>query len=308
MRATILSEIQLPRLPSASGVEIIGPTAYVISDDAPFLYLLDAATLAPRGQIQLFETADFGTGRIPKARKPDLEALAACTWPGRGAGLLLLGSGSTAARRRGYWLPLLATPSFALPQLPQPLDLSALYAAAQAALPAGVPLNIEAAATTGTALLLFQRGVGAQAGGWLLSWPLAAALSQLAGGSDALPAALPAARRLALPAIEGSLAGFSGATVADGQLLVTASVENTTDPVLDGEVLGSFVGAINLKTGTSAFARLAWADGRAYRGKVEGLAVRRLRGPGHAELLLVTDDDQGGSTALLAEVRWQALA
>lgn len=53
----------------------------------------------------------------------------------------------------------------------------------------------------------------------------------------------------------------------------------------------------------TTFARLAWADGRAYRGKVEGLAVRRTRGPGRLELLLVTDDDLGGSTALVADVR-----
>ena len=43
MTATIRSETSLPHLPSASGVEIIGPTAYVVSDDAPYLYLLDAA-------------------------------------------------------------------------------------------------------------------------------------------------------------------------------------------------------------------------------------------------------------------------
>lgn len=66
MTATIRSETVLPKLPSASGVEIIGPVAYVVSDDAPFLYLLDAATLTPTGQVQLFETSDFGTGRIPK--------------------------------------------------------------------------------------------------------------------------------------------------------------------------------------------------------------------------------------------------
>ncbi len=72
MTVTIRSETTLAQLPSASGVEIIGPTAYVISDDAPFLYLLDVATLAPAGRVQLFETTDFGTGRIPKASKPDL--------------------------------------------------------------------------------------------------------------------------------------------------------------------------------------------------------------------------------------------
>ncbi len=54
MTAAIHSGIILPQLPSAPGVEIVGPTAYVIADDAPFLYALDAATLAPTGQFQLF--------------------------------------------------------------------------------------------------------------------------------------------------------------------------------------------------------------------------------------------------------------
>ena len=102
MTAAILSETPLPGLPSASGVEIVGPTAYVIADDAPFLYALDAATLALTGQFQFFGTADFASGRVSKATKPDLEALAACIWPGRGPGLLLLGSGGTALRCRGY--------------------------------------------------------------------------------------------------------------------------------------------------------------------------------------------------------------
>lgn len=77
--------------------------------------------------------------------------------------------------------------------------------------------------------------------------------------------------------MDGSPAGFSGATFADCRLWVAASVENTTDLVLDGEVLGSFVGVLDLAAGTAEFARLAWADGRAYRGKVEGLALRPRR-------------------------------
>ena len=83
---------------------------------------------------------------------------------------------------------------------------------------------------------------------------------------------------------------------------MSASVEATTDAVADGAVLGSFVGVVDLVAQTATFARLAWADGRAYLGKVEGLAVHRIRGPGWLELLLVTDDDLGGSTALVAEV------
>ncbi|MVN76317.1 hypothetical protein GO988_08265 [Hymenobacter sp. HMF4947] len=305
MTATILSETVLPHLPSASGVEIVGTTAYVVSDDAPYLYLLDAATLAPAGQVQLFETTDFGTGRIPKATKPDLESMAAAVGPAGVAGLLLCGSGSRPNRDVGYYvaLPNAEAPLGSAPPhtATQRLDLHPLYMQLRAHLAAGVVLNIEAAATTATELLLLQRSVG---GGpaLLFALPLAATLAQLFDPRCVVPAV---ARVLSfqLPVLEGYAAGFSGATFVDGQLLVTASVEATADAVADGAMLGSFVGVVNLVDQTAAFARLAWADGRAYLGKVEGLAVRRTHSPGRLELLLVTDDDLGGSTALVAEVR-----
>ncbi|MGI4742922.1 MAG: DUF6929 family protein [Janthinobacterium lividum] len=302
MTATILSEAVLPHLPSASGVEIIGATAYVVSDDAPFLYLLDAATLIPTGQVQLFETTDFGTGRIPKATKPDLESMAAITGPGGAAGLLLCGSGSRPNRAIGYFVGLPAAAVATLPRFVQRLDLALLYAQLRAHLPPGATLNIEAAATTDTELLLLQRPVG---GGpaLLFGLPLEATLAHLFEPRAPVPAP---ARVLAfaLPGLAGYAAGFSGATFVAGKLLVTASVEATADAVADGAVLGSFIGVIDLAVvpTPATFARLAWADGRAYLGKVEGLAVRRTLGPGRLELLLVTDDDQGGSTALVAEV------
>lgn len=301
MTATVLSEIVLPQLPSASGIEIIGHTAYVISDDAPFLYLLDAATLAPTGQIQLFETDAFGTGRIPKAAKPDLESMAAVVSPTGAAGLLLCGSGSRPNREVGYYVALPA-PGIPQPAFGQPLDLSALYAPLRTQLPAGAQLNIEAAATTAAELLLLQRGVG---GGpaQLFALPLAATLAHLLNESGAPAPAPNRVLTFQLPPIDGHSAGFSGATFVNGTLFVTASVEATADAVLDGAVLGSFIGVVNLETQTATFARLAWADGRLYRGKVEGLAVRRTLGPGQLELLLVTDDDLGGSTAVVAELR-----
>ena len=83
MTAPVLSENVIPGLPSASGIEIIGNTAYVIGDDSPWLYLLDAATLAPMRRVPLLAGANAGpdAGRLPKLDKPDLECLAACTWP-----------------------------------------------------------------------------------------------------------------------------------------------------------------------------------------------------------------------------------
>jgi len=133
----------------------------------------------------------------------------------------------------------------------------------------------------------------------LFTLPLAAVLGFLQGNAP-----VPAAHQLVfeLPLIDGCPAGFSGATFVDGCLFVSASVENTADAVLDGAVLGSFVGVLDVPAGTAEFARLAWADGRAYLGKVEGLAVRQHLAPGRFELLLVTDDDAGGSTAAVAEI------
>jgi len=299
MTATILSETRLPDLPSASGIEIIGPTCYVIGDDSPLLYLLEAATLAPLARVTLFESAEFGAGRLPKASKPDLEALAAVTWPDGRAGVLALGSGSTPARERGWFVPVTG-------EAPRRVALAALYAGLRRHLPAGEALNLEAAATTETELLLFQRAIGAREGAAerdnrVFALPLVPVLRLLAGETQALPT--PRVLPFRLPLLGGSPAGFSGATYAGGQLFVAASVEDTQDAVLDGEVLGSFVGLVDLARQTARFVRLGWADGREYRGKVEGLAVRRTLGPGRWELLLVTDDDAGGSTALVAELR-----
>ncbi|WP_310394987.1 DUF6929 family protein [Hymenobacter sp.] len=295
MTVTILSETAVTGLPSASGVEIIGDTAYVIGDDSARLHLLDAATLAPTGQVRLLDAASTASARLPKYDKPDLEGLAAVTWPDGRAGLLLLGSGSLPNRARGWFVPT------AEDHLPEALDLAPLYARLRPYLPAGAVLNLEAAATSATELLLFQRTVGRADAAIVFRLPLAATLAFLQSGTAA---EAPAVRPLLvqLPSLAGCPAGFSGATFADDLLFVTASVEDTADAVLDGTVLGSFVGLVDLAAQAATFGLLAWADGRAYRGKVEGLAVRRALGPGRWELLLVTDDDAGGSTAVTAEL------
>ena len=295
MTATILSEVEIPGLPSASGVEIIGETAYVIGDDSPWLYQLDAASLAFTGRVALFPSGPDGPARIPKPEKPDLECMAALCWPDGRPGLLLLGSGSLPTRERGWFVPTEG------PAGPETLNLTPLYALLRPHLPAGAVLNLEAAATSATELLLLQRTVGRADAALLFRLPLGPTLDLLAGSTGALVAAAPPLL-FQMPAIDGRPAGFSGATFVDERLLVTASVEDTSDAVLDGAVLGSFVGVVDLNERTAAFARLVWANGQAYRGKVEGLAVRRALGTGQWELLLVTDDDAGGSTAVLAEV------
>ncbi len=314
MVLTLVSETPLP-LPSASGIELVDGTAYVIADDAPTLFAVPQAALdagqpialATVRRIPLFTPPAAEApvrGRLPKVTKPDLEAIAripaAALPPGAAPTLLLLGSGSLPGRReRGFWVVLPP----AGPAQVREVALAPLYAAVRAALPAGVALNIEAAATTHSALLLYQRGLGAggQARSYQITLPLESVLACLLTGTPA--PAVQEVRSYALPQVQGAAAGLSGASWYDGRCWVSASVETTLDPVLDGAVLGSFVGTLPSDDDHSPetplpLRPLVWPDGRTYTGKVEGLAVRRQHPDGTFDLLLVTDDDHGGSTLL----------
>ncbi|GGF18963.1 DUF6929 family protein [Hymenobacter cavernae] len=304
MKATILRQLDLPNLPSASGVEVVGDMAYIIGDDSPFLYCLDVHSFAAGAPVTLFETAHFSSGRIPKNLKPDLECMTLVPGPPGETNLLVLGSGATPARENGFWVTL--APDAKSAAAVYPVSLAGLYAALRPSLPAGITLNLEAAAATATELLLFQRTVGSTAGNLVFHLPLAATLDYLRHRRTQVPEV--SRQFYQLPTINGKPAGFSGATVFEDKLFVTASVEDTADAIADGAVLGSFVGLLPLTTSsinTSPVAlqltQLALPGGRPYRGKVESVAVRWKVGPGHYELLLVTDDDAGGSTALIVE-------
>ncbi len=298
LTATILSSAALP-LPSASGIELVGATAYVISDDSPFLYRFRATDLTPHEPIRLFEPEKIVEGRIPKKRKPDLEAIALLPADAAGgAGLLIAGSGSKKRRDGGFWVAL--DPDGATGAV-QPLDLEALYDVLRDHLPADQKLNLEALAATDTELLLFQRSVGTAAGRVCFRLPLPAVRALLHTEAPPIPAfqGMP----YNVPDLDGQPGGLSGACVFEGRLFVTASVEISDDPVRDGEVLGSFVGLLDLRQPADGhFAHLAWPDGRPFREKVEGVAVRQKTATGY-ELLLVTDDDKGGSTVLVVAVR-----
>ena len=307
MRATILRQLELPNLPSASGVEVVGDRAYIIGDDSPFLYCVDVHSFVAGEPVTLFETAHFSTGRIPKSLKLDLESMTVVPGPSGETNLLLLGSGATAARENGFWVVLTADAKAAATVYP--VSLAGLYAALRGALPAGITLNIEAAATTQTELLLFQRTVGSTAGNLVFHMPLQATLDYLRHRQTQVPTVR--TQFYVLPTIDGKPAGFSGATVFNDTLFVTASVEDTNDAVADGTVLGSFIGILPSAKSKSAnstapttlpLTRLVLPDGQPYRGKVESVAVRRVLRPGQYELLLVTDDDAGGSTAVIVEV------
>ncbi len=93
----MLKEIKkLDHYSSASGIEYFRNHYYVIGDDANNLLILDEA-FNPKDSIQLYS---FSEKRIPKAIKPDLEAITVT----KNGTLLIVGSGSLAPTRNTAWI------------------------------------------------------------------------------------------------------------------------------------------------------------------------------------------------------------
>jgi len=301
MKATLLRQKLLPNLPSGSGMEIIQDQLYVIGDDSPLLYQLHVNTWEQTATYPLFSTNDFATGRIPKPLKPDLECLTRVTFENKQY-LLAFGSGSTPKRTTTYQVQLSPTPEKS-PAV-QAITLQDLYEALQTdiTVTAGGTLNLEAATASEEHLYLLQRSVnnGPDA---LLVFALPAFLNYLQQPTGSVPAYT--VIHFQLPQIDGYKAGFSGASFFEGKIFITASVENTNDAYLDGEVLGSFVGYIPVEQVANSLvhtARLTDKNGKFYPGKLESISILRKNATNQYQALAITDNDNGQSELLELEL------
>ncbi len=95
-RATVLEEISLTGITSASGLEKKDDFYYVISDDSPWVYELDS-TLKIRRKLLIHHNSFEGVERIPGEVKPDFEAVVNYKWDSKD--LLIFGSGSGPERK-----------------------------------------------------------------------------------------------------------------------------------------------------------------------------------------------------------------
>ncbi len=214
-----------------------------------------------------------------KHLKPDLEA--ACTLPdGR---TVLLGSGSTPARRRGVVLD---------DDGPRVLDLSALHARVSTAL--AVPpdvLNLEGACVVGEHLRWFHRGLPAA------GWPSA---------SIDLPVAVPLEAAEPVNVLTYDLGSHDGVglavtdavTISGGRVLVSAAAEDSPNAYDDGPVVAS---ALLLLDGNRVLDRVdvPVVDGRV--AKIEGLAVV-AEDPAGVRLLATVDADDHTSPSSVLEL------
>lgn len=290
MELTILNRHVLIDIPSASGIELINGEIYVIGDNTPWLFKLNKQfRVKDKFQIAAF---DVLTGNeIAKKTKPDFEALTAIG-SGGNQELLIFGSGSKSQHRN-----VLVRTNLKDPTNSKTYSVEKFYRMIREVSEVKKKeLNIEAAVADSETLYLFNRGKNI-----LFKFNLNNFLEHITLQADC---PVPEIFHFKLPEINGIKAGFSGATIIPGtkKIIFTASVENTSNWIDDGELHGSFIGLIDSDTiasnSTPACIPLM-TKGQIMKKKVESVAVHHIDSETMLHLLLITDND--GKTSELFE-------
>ena len=267
---------------AASGLVRRSDFLYVIGDDSTELGVFGTQGAAGRtvpifGDIQLPEEH-----KARKAAKPDLEALTGLPpFEGHEHGALLaLGSGSTAARTRGFVWGL--EEDGALSGEVVVLELGPLY---EALAPRVHDLNIEGVAVQGERVLLFQRGNSETGLNAVVELALADVIRDILERRPLEPGEIHGLHEFDLGDRDGVKLTFTDADgLPDGRVVFSCAAEDTTNPYDDGEIVGSGIG---LLTGDLQIERIELLADRHH--KVEG--VDAIESDELIHLLMVCDAD-----------------
>jgi hypothetical protein len=282
---------ELVGVPSGSGLTKLQSSLYAVGDDSPFLFKFDSDGKIQQ-QLPLIDTTGYDGLRIPKSLKPDFEAMEAI-----GDSLIIvLGSGSKSPDRDVMKIISFGQPpnvkSYATTEFYRGLRLSPELV--------GKELNIEGIAFLDGQLFILNRGVNV-----VFKFDFIEFLAFFEKGSS-FPKYQ--SQTFELPQIAGVPSGFSGAVALDNPpaLIFTASVEATGSAYEDGEILGSFVGVIDLEYGFLN-ARLQSALLPEPHGplKVESIALSKVNGFKDIAVRMITDDDSSLNSYLVSgDLKW----
>ena len=208
---------QIIGIGSASGLIHKDDSLFIISDNSSFLYEYSIKEKELH-TVKLFENS---LENIPKKDKFDFESITQ-----KGNKLYLFGSGSTPKRNKRLSYDLTS-------EAIEEKDLSSIYdKLKQHASISDDDLNIEGALFHNEKWHLFQRGNGAQSKNGIFIFNKE--------GNDIHFFPIP------LPKIQNIEATFTDAILVENKIYFLAAVENTTSTYDDGEVLGSFIGALTI--------------------------------------------------------------
>ena len=273
--------VELSEVPSASGLEHIGDDYYVIGDNAPWVFVLDRSFhMTSKFSLGTYSSTEGEV--MSKSAKHDFEAMTEMKWNGDDY-LFIFGSGSKQPYRfEGKLIDL------ANIEVVQTYSLQKFYEILREEAKLNPEeLNIEAAATLNGKLYLFNRGKNR-----IIVINEDRFMEFISGKSESLKLK---SYSIDLPQMNEVKAGFSGA-VGDNRndrILFTASVENTDDWVQDGEILGSFIGVIDVKYLQQHYApetvQIKTKNGK-FDFKTESISIVETKGDTY-KCAVVTDND-----------------
>ncbi|MCD4534431.1 hypothetical protein LRP67_10085 [Nocardioides sp. cx-169] len=279
---------------AASAIAAFGDGFLISQDDATSACWWRSGVGTPVRVLPPVDGHDsFSETEGTKALKPDLEAALDVVLDGSPA-VLMLGSGSTAARMRAVLVGLRDGVPWAASR-----DLSPLYARVAALLDIEPEqVNLEGACVVEGVLRWFHRGrptVGLPSSSVELD--LTALVATVAGRVEPADLHPTGVQTIEVGEVDGvGLAVTDAVTLSEDRVLVCAAAEDSPNAYDDGPVRGS---ALAVLDGTRVHATAPLPDIGGRVAKVEGLAVLEWDGRSGRVLAVVDEDDPGAASALL---------
>jgi hypothetical protein len=247
---------------SASGLFLHEDFLYIIGDNSGYLNEYNIKTKKLRKIQILFDKTLDQLENIPKSLKPDFEIL--CHNNNK---LYMLGSGSTPKRNLMIEFDLKT-------QKVIQKDLTNTYTKLKAiAKIDDHNFNLEGAIFTGNEWLIFNRGNGIDAKNGIFKIQE----TELAKTKQAK------FNPFKLPNINHVESSFTDAVLVKNEIFFIATAEDTKSTYADGEILGSFIGSINLQT-----LKLTFSNKISGKHKFEGITL--LSQNEHSTTFLLCED------------------
>lgn len=252
---------QIIGIGSASGLFLNNDALYIIGDNSGFLYEYNMQNQ----QLNQHALIDNPTQNIAKNLKPDFESLTH-----HNDTLYVFGSGSTQNRNKMIAFDL---KSKTISQKNNLVDLYAVMQNFSSIKPED--FNLEGAIFDGENWYLFNRGNGSSNKNTIFTIH-----AKNLGEEFAL-----VATNYKLPKIKGIRSSFTDAILVEDKIYFLSTTEDTKSTYHDGEILGSFVGRIDLKT-----MKIDYTQKITSSHKFEGLTFYK-KSKDSIEFLLCEDND-----------------
>ncbi len=285
-------EVNLNKIPSASGIVKFQDYYFVVGDDSPYLFQLNSE-LQIINKIKIFSDKKLQDNRLPKDDKPDFECITVVPW-GNDNDLLVFGSGSSKEREVMVRIDIdgdkISVDSYSLEDF---------YKHLKKKISEDKKLNIEGVTYWDNKLVMLNRSDNT-----LFKIDLDDFKEYIRGDAKDIPKVKSV--NFTLPSINGISARFSGLSVIQDEDIVvfTASVENDPNWIINENIICSYLGIIDMNQpeNNEPICKLITRDSTPVQEKVESVFIQS-KTDNLIKLIGVIDNDNGSSKLIEFELR-----